>query len=135
MNPPGLEGRAKKEQMILLAHAGDVKQFLPLMDAWRKESGENAIDATTRGRMDRLHANHRQHGQILTALWVALILTAMVMTGALTVLANADRLPADSCLGAIAPGVGVTGFVVCLISYLVLISLALGGHGRVPPQA
>lgn len=114
-----------RERLTLLASASDWEQFLALMSELRRSLVQDSVDVAVRARMDRLPISYRHRRQIVTALCVALALTAVVMTGALTVLAAASHLPADSCLGA-APWAGVVGFVLCLVSYLVLIWFALG---------
>jgi hypothetical protein len=67
---------------------------------------------------------------LFASLWIVLVLTALVMAGAVAALAVADHFPPPSCLGTALPWFGFTGFMVCLISYLVLVALALGRGTR-----
>ena len=113
--------------MLFTSSLGDWREYFRLMQQAhaRYTHPERDIDVTVRALMRRLRANHHRARHLLVALWVALALTALVMTGALVALAASDRLRPTSCLAVTAPWLGVAGFVACLISYLVLIRLAL----------
>jgi hypothetical protein len=116
----------ERERLAQLRAAEDWQQFITLMvEVRNKLQGDPGINP--RLWMARLPRDYQTRRAILAALSVALILTAIVMTGALFALARSNDLPADSCL----PALGVVGFVLCLASYLVLIWFALG---RARPQ-
>jgi len=116
-------GGEDRGPMLFSASIGDWPRYLALMDRahGRYSNPERDIDITVQALMVRLPANLRRSRMLFASLWIALALTAIVMTGAVTALAAADRL---QCFASTAPWAAVAGFVACLISYLVLIWLA-----------
>lgn len=120
-------GGVDRGPMLFASSLGDWDNYFRLVQTAfaRYEHPERDIDVTVRAMMQRLRDHARRAHRLLRALWVALSLTAVVMTGAVVALAAADRLQRCSSLGTVVPWLGVLGFVTCLISYLVLIWLAL----------
>jgi hypothetical protein len=120
-------GGADCGPMLFSASMGNWTRYLTLMNQAhaRYNNPERNIDLTVQALIQRLRGNLLRSRRLLIALWVALILTGVVMTSAVVGLASADHLQPASRLGLGAPWLGVLGFVACLISYLVLIRLAL----------
>jgi hypothetical protein len=124
--PDGPQSQKNFEYWTLLAGAENWGRLLPLIDEVRRQRGENEIDAPVRARINRLHTNYERGIAVRCWLWVALILTAVVMAGSVLALAHPDYLARHPCLDV--PKLGAHGFCLCLVSYVGLIWQSLGSR-------
>jgi hypothetical protein len=115
------------ERLTWLAASENWKEYL--FEIKRVHDGRPAnwdIGPSMRARLVRLPFHYETYCDVSLALWVALALTAIVITGAVVTLADSD------CLSGRVAWFGVIGLILCLLSYLRLIYVSLKSPARTP---
>jgi hypothetical protein len=108
------------KNFVSLAAQQNWKKYVPEIDRVRRRRPDiSGLDARAQARMVRLPLHFRQLRCVFGALSIALVLTAIVIIGAVMALADSNSLSAHIAWD------GVWGLIACLVSYVGLIITSL----------